>query len=56
MCLPPTRLPLYEQMFLVTNSVGKTRELNDEIKALKAELKRIKNDLKELREKIISIK
>tara|TARA_R110000868_G_scaffold330021_1_gene590940 strand:+ start:9582 stop:9746 length:165 start_codon:yes stop_codon:yes gene_type:complete len=51
MCLPPTRLPLFEQMFLITNTNGKMKELNDEIKLLKAEIKQIKNELKELREK-----
>ena len=42
MCLPPTRLPIHEQMFLITDTQCKMRELLIEIKALKKELKELR--------------
>ena len=56
MCLPPTRLPLNEQMFLITDTQCKIRDLIIEIKALKKELKELHEENAMLIRKNISLK
>ena len=52
MCLPPTRLPVHEQMFLINNADGRIRELLREIKELKKQLKEAIEVNEELKNKI----